>query len=114
MAIANKSHFSHKSHENDAIYYNVHLLSLYYYFSFFHCYLCVQNLRVEIQSVGNNTRQQSLTPLLYRFHNDGMIEFVPLFHNFQLQMFDISNSAIIHPLLQHSPYLVIMHGVKVG
>jgi hypothetical protein len=60
MAIVNKSYFTHKSHENDAIYYNVHFLSLYYYFSFFHCYLCVKNLRVEIQSVGNNTRQQAL------------------------------------------------------
>ena len=93
MTIANKSHFSHKSHENDAIYYNVHLLSLYYYFLSSIVISVYKTSEVEIQSVGNNARQQSLTPMLYRFHSGEMIEFIPLFHNFQLKC---STSVILH------------------
>ncbi len=100
MARSSKNRFSHKADEKETLYYNVHLLYFYYNFLFsIVTSVCeTSQLKFKVSPVGTNTRQQSLTPLLYRFHNDGMIKFVPLFTNSLLQMFDVSNPATIHPL----------------
>ena len=66
-----------------------------------------------MSTVRTNTLQQSPAPFLYRFDYDGVVEFVPLFSHSSLQIFDVSYSATIDPLLQYAPSTVI-HGVQVG